>query len=238
MNTLAERVSLLESMLKEKGEVLPPVKYPPKTTRGSLHADGEESPRRLSASNSQSNLRSPPKHGSHVHGRASPGGESAEGSHGGSSGAGSHRDRNESEGGLGTPLDDKKDGLVSRLLSTRGHLSFDQLSGRLRFYGGTVNCHVYSELESEETRRKPSLEQARRADNCIRLLSLQTHDYLMQLFWTHYNSVMHVVHQTAFNEDKEGGRTQFYSGFLHVCILAVSVRITTNAGCLKTHSTS
>lgn len=218
MSTLADRVSLLEAMLKERGEVLPPVNYPPKTTRGSLYADGEESPstQSVSVSNSQSNLRSSSKSGRPVQDRRSPGGDSAEGSHAGSSGAESQRD------GLGTPLDDKTDGLVSRLLSTRGHLSFDQLSGRLRFYGGTVNCHVYSELEGVEVRRNLSPEQARRAEKCIRSLPVETHDYLMQLFWVHYNSVLHVVHEAAFNEDRESGSTQFYSGFLHVCILAVS----------------
>lgn len=222
MSTLADRVSLLEAMLKERGEELPPVNYPPKTTRGSLYADGEESPNRLSASHSQSNLHSSSKSGPPVQDRLSPGGDSAEGSHVGSSGAESQRDRNEQEGGLGTPLDDKKDGLVSRLLSTRGHLSFDQLSGRLRFYGGTVNCHVYSELEQDEVRSTQTPEQARRAEKCIRSLPLETHDYLMQLFWTHYNGVLHVVHEAAFNEDRQSGNSQFYSGFLHVCILAVS----------------
>lgn len=222
MGTLVDRVSLLEAMLKERGEEVPPVKYPPKTTRGSLHADGDDSPVRPAASQSQFHPRSSSKPGSAAQDGRSPGGDSAEGSHVGSSSADSQRDRNEPECSLGTPLDDKKDGLVSRLLSTRGHLSFDQLSGRLRFYGGTVNCHVYSELEMDEVQTSQLPEQARRAEKCIRSLPLETHDYLMQLFWTHYNGVLHVVHEAAFTEDRESGKTQFYSGFLHVCILAVS----------------
>lgn len=226
MSTLADRVSLLESMLKERGEELPPVNYPPKTTRGSLYVDGEESPARLAASQPPAHPRSSSKSGSFIQDGRSPGGESVEGSHVGSSSADSQRDRNEQEGGLGTPLDDKKDGLVSRLLSTRGHLSFDQLSGRLRFYGGTVNCHVYSELDFNEVPATQPPEQARRAEKCIRSLPLETHDYLMQLFWTHYNGVLHVVHEAAFNEDMGSGRSQFYSGFLHVCILAVSTFLT------------
>lgn len=223
MSTLADRVFLLEAMLRERGEELPPVNYPPKTTRGSLHADGDESPERPSVPQSQSHLRSSSKHGFVVPDGRSPGGDSVDGSHRGSSSTDGHRDRNEQEGGAGTPLDDKRDGLVSRLLSTRGHLSFDQLSGRLRFYGGTVNCHVYSELEVDGVQPAPIPEQARRAEKCIRSLTLETHDYLMQLFWTHYNGVLHVVHETAFVEDRERGKSQFYSGFLHVCILAVSL---------------
>jgi hypothetical protein len=67
-------------------------------------------------------------------------------------------------------------------------------------------------------------EQARRADKIIRSLPLETYDYLMDLFWQFYNPVIHVLHQDAFNEDRENGRTQFYSGFLHVCVLAMGYR--------------
>lgn len=69
-----------------------------------------------------------------------------------------------------------------------------------------------------------SSEQSRRAERIIRSLPLETYDYLMDLFWTFYNSVLHVLHQEAFNEDREAGRTQFYSGFLHVCVLAMGYR--------------
>jgi hypothetical protein len=118
----------------------------------------------------------------------------------------------------------KKDGMVSRLLSTRGHLSFDQLSGRLRYFGPTTNCHVHSELGVSSAPSQGSLEQARRAEKTIRLLNMETHDYLMELFWQNYNAVLHVLHQEAFQEDRECGRTQFYSGFLHVCVLAMGYR--------------
>lgn len=118
----------------------------------------------------------------------------------------------------------KRDGMVSRLLSTRGHLSFDQLSGRLRYFGPTTNCHVHSELGNPMENAPESSEQARRAEKIIRSLPMETYDYLMDLFWQCYNSAIHVLHQEAFNEDREAGRTQFYSGFLHVCVLAMGFR--------------
>lgn len=68
------------------------------------------------------------------------------------------------------------------------------------------------------------MEQTRRAEKVIRTLPLETHDYLMELFWQHYNGVLHVVHEEAFNEDREAGKSQFYSGFLHICILAMGYR--------------
>jgi hypothetical protein len=135
------------------------------------------------------------------------------------------RDRTEQEATQGTPIDDKKDGILSRLLSTRGHLSFDQISGRLRYYGPTVNSHIYAELEVDDGKSsREMMEQTRRAEKVIRTLPLETHDYLMGLFWQHYNGVLHVVHEGAFNGDREAGRSQFYSGFLHICILAMGYR--------------
>ncbi|CAK4031915.1 Nitrogen assimilation transcription factor nirA [Lecanosticta acicola] len=235
MSTLTDRVALLESMLKEKGAELPPVVYPPKTTRGSLYADGDDWPAGQAAQQQQSQFqqpeqakRSPRNQSAITEGLTPPSArdESVEQSEFGSSASvTSQRDQSEQNNNIGTPIDDKKDGLVSRLLSTRGHLSFDQLSGRLRFYGGTVNCHVYSELEVDDGKsRRESHEQARRAEKCVRTLPLETHDYLMDRFWQHYNSVLHVVHEEAFNEDRENGRAQSYSGFLHVCILAMGYR--------------
>jgi hypothetical protein len=118
----------------------------------------------------------------------------------------------------------KKDGMISRLLSTRGHLSFDQLSGRLRYFGPSTNCHVHSEFGVSGGETQESFEQTRRAEKAIRQLPMETYDYLMGLFWQHYNSYMHVIHQEAFNEDREHGKSQFYSPFLHICVLAMGFR--------------
>ena len=93
-----------------------------------------------------------------------------------------------------------------------------------------ANCHIYSELEVDDTKNnRESVEQTRRAEKFIRTLQIETHDYLMQLFWQHYNSVLMVVHEEAFNEDREHGRTQYYSGFLHICILAMGYRFADKA---------
>lgn len=225
MSTLTDRVSLLESMLKERGAEPPPVVYPPKTTRGSLYADGEHSPSRGFVP-SQTH---PTNSGPSIPEPTSPGSiqdDNIESSHAGSNASvDGHRDANEHDPTQGTPIDDKKEGILGRLLSTRGHLSFDQISGRLRYYGPTVNSHIYSELEVDEAKStREMMEQTRRAEKAIRSLPLETHDYLMSLFWQHYNAVLHVVHEGAFYEDREAGRSQYYSGFLHICILAMGYR--------------
>ncbi|KAK0912022.1 hypothetical protein LTR02_003129 [Friedmanniomyces endolithicus] len=230
VTTLTERVSMLETMLKDRGAEPPTVQYPPKTTRGTFHADGDHSPVRPNVQQQQqqqhqqqSSSEAPAPE------KASPESlpeDGTDGSHMSSAmSVEGQRDGNDLVASHSTPIEDKNQGLVTRLLSTRGHLSFDQLSGRLRYFGPTVNSHIYSEPTVDDTKQsREAVEQARRAEKIIRTLPLETHDYLMQMFFHHYNGVLHVVHEEAFNEDREMGKTQFYSGFLHICILAMGYR--------------
>lgn len=119
----------------------------------------------------------------------------------------------------------KKSPTVHKLLSTRGHLSFDQIAGQLRYFGPTTNCHIYSEInaETEENRRRAK-EQERRTSRILSTLSQSTHDYLMEMYWEYYNSVVHVIDRDAFEEGRAAGGGPFYSGFLHICVLAAGYR--------------
>ncbi|KAF2465280.1 uncharacterized protein BDR25DRAFT_239858 [Lindgomyces ingoldianus] len=217
MCSLTERVALLETMLKERGTEPPPANHPPKTRHG-LPQDPDPSPTRkaVEGHNQQQEQSSP---GS----QPSPQDEFVDMDHNDQDSS-SHQGECDNAGSPSILSAPKKDGMVSRLLSTRGHLSFDQLSGRLRYFGPTTNCHVHSELGNPMDMQPESTEQARRAEKIIRSLPMETYDYLMDLFWQCYNPVIHVLHQEAFNEDHEAARTQFYSGFLHVCVLAMGFR--------------
>ena len=115
----------------------------------------------------------------------------------------------------------KEKGIVDRILS---HLSYDSASGRLRHFGPTTNFHVYADLYMATTGSE-SREQNKQTDRNIRALPPETYDYLMELYWPSYNSVLHVVHRKAFEEDKENGGTQNYSGFLNICLLAMGLQI-------------
>lgn len=215
MCSLTDRVALLETMLKEQGVEAPPAHHPPKTRHAAPEQDASND-RKSDAQQSQQDQSSPGSQLSpqeyteieHMDQGHSPYGDAD------SAGAGS-------PSMLPPP---KRDGMVSRLLSTRGHLSFDQLSGRLRYFGPTTNCHVHSEQGNPMETEQQLSEQARRAEKIIRSLPLETYDYLMEMFWQCYNPVIHVLHQEAFEQDREAGRTQFYSGFLHVCVLAIGYR--------------
>jgi hypothetical protein len=222
MCSLTDRVALLESMLKERGENIPPANHPPKTRHNTQNNEEEvTSPgRKITEHTTTHNDNSSPVSQESLQDDYADAEQQEFGFN-------SPYVSNGDADSVGSPSmlpPPKKDGMVNRLLSTRGHLSFDQLSGRLRYFGPTTNCHVHSESVNPSTMVQESNEQARRADRIIRSLPLETYDYLMDLFWQFYNPVLHVLHQEAFNEDREMGRTQFYSGFLHVCVLAMGFR--------------
>lgn len=221
MCSLTDRVALLETMLKERGDELPPANHPPKTRHGTQGGDDASPTRKATDTQAIHNDNNNSSPGSLPSPQDDyPDFDPRELSCSPRQSLGDI----ESTGSPTMLPPPKKDGMVNRLLSTRGHLSFDQLSGRLRYFGPTTNCHVHSEsVNPFDTTREVS-EQARRADKIIRSLPLETYDYLMDLFWQCYNPVIHVLHQEAFNEDQEMGRTQFYSGFLHVCVLAMGYR--------------
>jgi hypothetical protein len=114
--------------------------------------------------------------------------------------------------------------LVDRVISTDGHLKYDRSTGRLRYYGPTTNLglSIYSDFTTKVLYE--SLDYHPATERIIRDLASNTHDYLMEQFWTYYNSVIHIVHKEAFYEDKQNGGNRYYSGFLHICMLATGYR--------------
>jgi hypothetical protein len=210
MSALTDRVALLESLLVETGKDIPPANYPPKT-RAEAPAPPPSS--RDNETNEQQPADPPAQNATPGSSHDSPnGGVTLEND---MQPLGAHP-----PGGIQSS---RKEGLVHMLLSTRGHLSFDQLSGRLRFFGPASNFHIYADSPATVGSRE-SPEQVRRTERIIRSLTIETHDYLMDLFWEYYNSVMHIVHREAFYEDMENSNNKYYSGFLHMNILAMGYR--------------
>ncbi|CAG8951391.1 hypothetical protein HYFRA_00007303 [Hymenoscyphus fraxineus] len=226
MSSLTDRVAMLEEMLSETGTPVPPPNYPPKTKAdavasqvNSSDATRSQSPNQNQQSQIQRQHDSQPVQNSTP--RSMPD-ESTDGDNGYQNEDTSNSIMDARPSPPRVPAS-KKEGLVHMLLSTRGHLSFDQLSGRLRFFGPASNFHIYAENDnSPDIRESP--EQVRRTERIIRSLSIETHDYLLDLFWEHYNAVLHIVHREAFTEDMYHAHSKYYSGFLHVCILAMGYR--------------
>lgn len=211
---------MLEGMLLEKGVVPPPASHPPKSRHEP--SDGQPEDNVPAASNQ----RSLPKAE-----RASPGHSIPSPSDSRNEdymAAGSDHD----EGNLSTIikeespiriLDPQQEDIIHRLLSTKGNLSFDQISGGLRFFGPTANSHVYAGSSDHNDTREPP-EQVRQAEGIIRSLDPETHDYLVDNYFQYYNSAIQVIDREAFEADRQSPYPKFYSHFLHVTILAMGYR--------------
>ncbi|KAH7034287.1 fungal-specific transcription factor domain-containing protein [Macrophomina phaseolina] len=214
--SLTDRIALLEELLRRKGEEPPPAIHPPRIRPG---LPGSEEPQ--PEPNAESHLDPPPP----FHPDDSVLSESDDGAD--HSTQLSSVSRQGSSPRLLNPADESQS-LVSQLLAPRGHLGIDQTSGSIRFYGSLMNCHLPSD-RTITSKSSEIVEHARRATKTIRLLSQETHDYLMDLFWEHFNSVLHSIHKEAFLDDYEHGSSHFYSPFLHICILAVGFRYSDKA---------
>ncbi|RGP59435.1 hypothetical protein FLONG3_11186 [Fusarium longipes] len=223
MSSLSDRVSLLEGMLLERGVVPPPATYPPKMRHdfqegiGSASSNLDPSPQSDSKSPG-SEGRSPPD--SDANKFAANEKQPAPDSH--------HENHDSNPSSIEQSafhiIDPKRGDVIHRLLSTKGNLSFDQISGRLRFFGPTANSHVYAESSSLADSHEPS-EQVRRAVKTIQSLSQETHDYLIDGFFQYYNSVIQVIDRSAFEADRNSKSSKFYSHFLHIAILAMGYRV-------------
>lgn len=230
MSSLSERIALLEGMLVEQGLQPPPASHPPKTKQDAQVKTDEpdKPPEGIDAIKSQQNphsvmspslnVPSPPDSGNedYIPGDLEQVTEQLLSEY-----ENFHPPAKEE-----SPfrmLDPKQEDMIHKLLTSKGSLSFDQLSGRLRYFGHTANSHVYAETPDQFDSREPP-EQIRRAERIIRSLSTATYDYLMGNYWEYYNSFIQVIERDAFETDRESQNPKFYSSFLHICILAMGYR--------------
>ncbi|ORY18151.1 fungal-specific transcription factor domain-domain-containing protein [Clohesyomyces aquaticus] len=100
-------------------------------------------------------------------------------------------------------------------------VKFDMASGRVRFFGPTTNMHILTRSTIDAGRTSETFWPI---SALVRDLSPATHDYLIDLFFDCHNSAMHIVHKWAFLDDLKEGGTQWYSNFLHMCLLAEGYR--------------
>lgn len=211
--SLTDRIAVLEEMLRRKGEEPPPAIHPPRIRPG-LPGDEDAPPDPRTDSHHHPNLHHTPADdsvlsesddGADLSALFPPSGQAA------------------SSPRLINPSDDTQS-LVSQLLAPRGHLGIDQASGSVRFFGSLLNCQLPSDKTAALSQTPNVAEHARRASKTIRGLLQETHDYLLDLYWDHFNAVLHVIHKDAFLDDYEHGASYFYSPFLHICLLAVGFR--------------
>ncbi|KIX91944.1 uncharacterized protein Z520_12333 [Fonsecaea multimorphosa CBS 102226] len=103
-------------------------------------------------------------------------------------------------------------------------LTYDSATGQLRHWTPTTSYQLYADqLTGFQRIPQGSWHLRQRLHHMINELDLKTHDHLMSCFWTYYNSTMQLVDQTAFERDKDSDKLH-YSGFLHICCLAIGFR--------------
>ncbi|KAI0410042.1 fungal-specific transcription factor domain-containing protein [Xylaria palmicola] len=228
VSSLSARIAMLEGMLRERGIAVPPATHPPMTKQEAQSAgSGDEirvsviEARRHSKSDASSPIRhilSPPYSHEDFAMYESPGEDLVS-----TDMLPSREEPLLKEQSTLRTLDARHEESMQRLLFPGGGLSCDRISGRIRYFGPTANCHVHAAPPSKiDARQSP--EQTRRAERIIRSLAPKTHDYLMQNFWKYHNSVLQVVDKTAFEADMDSENPKFYSSFLHIIILAIGWR--------------
>lgn len=113
--------------------------------------------------------------------------------------------------------------LVDALISPSEPVLYDPTSGRLRHSCPIIAFHEWSARGASNTTLHYE-DKERKVQRVLRELSVETHDHLMEGFWSHYTPVMQVVNRQFFEEDMKAGRSLAYSGFLHICMLAMGYR--------------
>ena len=221
MKFLTTRLELLEKILIEKGESLPPEPHSSQTDQSD--GDYEVSGMGEDTQSNTNDILSSAHHQSLSSQQEAPISPEGEASHAQQINGHQISQSAQSSPSPRSSAPGESKGLVDCLLSTSGHISYNKNNGQTRYYGPTTNIHVYADL-SLTTTAADSWERSKRTGRVIRDLSSEAHDYLMELYWTYYNSVMHIVHKQSFYRDRENGGTQYYSGFLHICLLAMGFR--------------
>ncbi|KIW74829.1 hypothetical protein Z517_11599 [Fonsecaea pedrosoi CBS 271.37] len=60
-----------------------------------------------------------------------------------------------------------------------------------------------------------------RAELLLQRIPPASQTYLMDLYWEHYNRIFRIVHKESFYQGASNPGSPSYSGFLHVCLLAM-----------------
>lgn len=206
--SLTDRIALLEELLERKGDEPPSSIHPPRVRPGLPGSDEPQPEPTLDFYQKSAPLLQP---------EYSFLSELDDGAH--QSAHFQSVTQQTSSPRLLNPVDENQS-LVSQLLATKGHFRIDQSSGSVRFFGSLMSYYL-TPNETATSMSSKIIEHTRCANRAIRLLPQETHNYLIDLFWAHFNSILHVIHKEAFLKDYKHRSSHFYSSFLHICILAV-----------------
>lgn len=115
--------------------------------------------------------------------------------------------------------------ILNHLLAPHVHSVRDQYNPRTRYYTPNMNLNLFSNM-TPNIASTVAWEQKKRVSRILDDIPTSTQDLLMGLFFTRYNLIMHVTNQEDFYRCRGTSGSQFYSGFLHICMLAMGFRLT------------
>ncbi|KIX98580.1 uncharacterized protein Z520_05881 [Fonsecaea multimorphosa CBS 102226] len=106
--------------------------------------------------------------------------------------------------------------------STR--LKYDGTTGQLRYFTPLARYQLYADqISDSQGSSSGSWHLQKRLHHMIKDLTTETYNHLMTCFWTHYNEALRMIDQEAFEQDRDRDKLH-YSGFLHICCLAMGFR--------------
>jgi hypothetical protein len=118
----------------------------------------------------------------------------------------------------------KRPDVVQTLSAKSTHLSYNRNNGQISWETPNMAFNRYAdELRSHQKTSPEAWQVERRIRRIIDDLDSETHEHLMDCFWTSYNSVFNIVDEPVFYKHL-GSNNLHYSCFLHICCLAMGFR--------------
>lgn len=221
MSSLLDRINMLESMLLEKGVVLPPAVHPPKTK---LEASREQHRKTDKEGDEIVVAKQEPDISLVVPSPPDSTNEDFQLQ---------ESDQTDSGVSLSSDAHESPPNMELDILSSKQNESEldllwspNTLSGQLLCFGSATDGETHSAESSDTFKSNEPCEDSRQKDHIIGSVHVTkaTHEYLMVCFWDHFNEPLLLIDKEAFEADHESQRPNFYSSFLHITILAMGYR--------------
>ncbi|KIW29740.1 uncharacterized protein PV07_05529 [Cladophialophora immunda] len=99
---------------------------------------------------------------------------------------------------------------------------YDKRKGRIHYFSPSTCYKRYLSSNGQGALEPSQLD--KHSYKILADIPTDLESYLMDLFWSRYNSTLCVIDQQAFRNDQASGGSTYYSGFLHLACLAMGFR--------------
>ncbi|OAP61730.1 hypothetical protein AYL99_03933 [Fonsecaea erecta] len=99
---------------------------------------------------------------------------------------------------------------------------YDRRKGRIHYFSPSTCYKRYQSSNDQGDLELSHLD--KHSYKILAEIPMDLENYLMDLFWSRYNSTLCVIDQQAFCNNRATGSSTYYSGFLHLTCLAMGFR--------------